>query len=653
MQHSAKATIGRAAQLKDPFCTDAFAGGDEAAAKTFQEMKQALNDKDAGPRLGFLVHLVDPFKEAVIRTVRYADAVRKWQQAQTEAGKDDTYNLAKRFEQPGIKKPELYEIVRENLGNYLREKEETLRRQHARALLLLSEVLKWVGEIHQRAPQTVSSKPLAPTYSVFYSDGQKRVPFVHDDEAGGGNPFSGLGRAYRDPAGEHFIDVARIVDFVHEPLSALPAGRAFLVENVMRANLPDDLDEKGADTESKKEGEKKEKGEEGQEGQEADAGAALFFQWWRKGLMTGIKATDEAVEYYGHRVTGTLEELEKLEKKEVRKDLSELAGKGLKAWMFAVEALNLHQSLSAFREKPDFWSAADVVGSAADAYGALLEAAPSLKERELPLFGAKLEVFAKPFEILSGAIDTAAGIHGALQAQTFGELAGQGMRGYGGALTIVAVVVGGPAAAILGLAALATVAAGSWLASKSTPWQVFLRHSKWGDTSIGDDGFDYLSNMNDFDYHEKLEDLKDDIPAQHHSLDELLWHFEPIVSLNSDHEVVLDAGNSESSFRTARWSLDLTVQSPDANESLRVYPRDPETDEDAATLDDRLNDGELLKLMALHAPNQYPDGAGEGQYAGDSFTRQKVSARAEITVDVTGDGRHILKRTVSWDGEHP
>lgn len=651
----------RCQRLFDEFWTDASAGGPE-----FKPMFELTQELSEGKALMFQVHLVDAFKEGMRRAHQYVDAVSLWQMSVDALSKDDEYVLAKRIHNLPAK---YVDEVWNKLGPYLGNKEELQRKLLRMATNRLEDLMRWIGERHQRDSIAVAKTVSSDT--IYFTKGKVMASTESKGDRSWVNPFSQLVADYNRATcpEDTYKKVGEVVMAVHARLGDMPRGQDFL-----KSIINDDFSGKLP---------------------LADGGAKMLFEAGRKGDATAAETVGGLLEFYAPKwveaykkdalpqLVKFMRERHKIELKQIRpravrraeeaiarrldkkaakKGLEALArhyhvelepgsvralniaGPALNRLAMGIEVFNLKLSISEMIDNPDVWSGVGLLGSTIDAYSALTKIYPKLEGFSYTLGGVRKVVKVAPvLAVISSSIDTVLAARDAYNSTNFGMQAGHTLRTIGAAMT-----VGGALAAETGVGVVVAIiglglqSLGSWIASSFDDMQQFLRHSRWGQLSNMDAVSDWFSDKNNFGYGGKLGKLASDIQAQHRALDWMFWKFDPSFTTTNGaayyvpSRILLKVGPPKGLAPSAVWSVKLDVVSRDSGYTIRSYEWKATDEFDNAILS---ANEEISIAHREHFPPSNVPSMSEGPWG-------KVRVRGEIKLDVFGDGRNFVVRKI-------
>lgn len=671
MVESGPLLASRCQRLFDEFYTDAA----ESAGGEYKPIFEQLDAIKAQKPLTFLLHLVDPFKEAMRRTHAYVDAVSEWHAALAKLSQDSEYVLAKRIHNL----PNKYvDVVWNKLGPYLGKKEEEQRKLLRMATNRLEDLMRWIGESHQR--DSFSLRGSASSDTFYFTPGKLGLSNERKEDRTWVNPFSQLVADYNHATtpDETYKKVGEVVVAVHSRLADMPRGQDFL-KKIVDADFSKSIPI-------------------------ADGGAKLLFEAGRKGDATAAETVGGLLEFYAPKwveaykkdalpqLVKFMRERHKIELKQIKpravrraeeaiarradkaaakKGLEALArhyhvelepgsvqalkiaGPALHRLAMGIEIFNLKLSVAELAESKDVWAGVGLLGSTIDAYSAMTKIYPRLESFSYTIGGVRKAIKIAPvLAVISSTIDTVLAARDAYNSTNFGEQAGHSLRTVGAAMT-----VGGALAAETGVGVVVAIVGlglqgiGSWIASEFDDLEQFLRHSRWGSTTKMDAVSDWFSDKNDFGYTGSLDKLAGDIQAQHRALDWMFWKFSPDLGTYNGAQyyvpsrIWLKMGAPKGIGPTAKWSIKLDVVSRDNGYPIANYEWKANDEYDHAIL---TSNDEIWIAKRENAPR--PITSGPVMSAGPWG---KVKVKGEIKLDVFGDGAHYVVRRIDENFDLP
>ncbi len=649
-------TAARAQRIGDALFTDGFTDGDASKAKCFYDLFKG--SKPDG--LGFVLHLYDPMKEALLRVEPYHKWLDKWLDKQVQMSKDDEYVLGKRVE-AYARAFKLDEIVAAKLPNYLRDAEADVFKLRLAVENYSENLMRWVSYGHQHEG------------GIIYRDGSGKQYAMAKAQAAPTAWFNPFTEAIRDYLGNaDTIGPANDVAYAVQSRMAESHAGVVWMESVL-----DDLVAKKFPVSTAGAEMAFEAGRKLATAADSDKTWHKFFKHWApmwtkkfrsdatKNMKSWLKATHDV----------DIETLSPAEfkrewraMKKGRKNPGSLwidspktkAGKatkvGLNHLMLGIETYNLAMSAMKLAEEPDGWNALGLVGSIGDFYDAASKVSKTLEEAKVSFkyAGATKVVKIAPFiSIVSSVIDFILFGKEMLEAKTTGEKVGHGIRTFGAALTVV--VSGAEVLEATGaltsevgwgipvfLTGILLEAGGSFAVTNLTPASVFLRHCKWGDPgNMLHRGLDKLDDGDFYGFKGKLPTLAGDIKAQHRVLNELIYDYDPKLELENEHSVIiaksliLRTGTPEKSNPLnahSRWKIDLTIDHNDGKppDQWSFKPDELQSDEEA-TMNEPLVVKAFTKMKDADA-HQRAEGV--------------LHVRGTAKVDLFGDGKYVLEREI-------
>jgi hypothetical protein len=585
----------RSARVGDAFWSDGFTGGDPRTAKTLHELFKG----NPPETLGYVVYLVDPFKEALVRLEPFQKALDEWLQKQLSMAADDQYVLAKRIER-FARAYTLQELVTPKLPAYLRDAEEKLYKLRLTAEDGCENLLRWVAYGHQH-------DRVGATDVCYRGRGGKEYP-AEDPQpypTAWCNPFTEAVRDYLAADDDALAVVGKVCLAVQSRLAETAVGLQWMdgvFDDLVAKNFP-----------------------------VATAGAEMLFDGARKTGSTAAEIWAPFFKHWSHMWAKravdakTLAGWAKLHKldlktmsqeyvsrtywamKKYRKEYQDgraeflaidlasvrtakMVDQAIKHAMVGFQIFNLGFAIRSCREDPSFWTGLNLVGAIADFYGDAVKLSKELEELKVPFkyAGVAKVIRVTPFvSVFSSTIDFVIAGKSALDAKTNGERIGYSMRGVGAVLTIVSaggkVVAGaGEGTAETGwgiglmIAGLALEAAGGFLVAEVAPSSIFLRHSEWGNGGGPvDRNLDRFSEGDFYGYSGAFARLPGDRDGQIRILNELIYDYDPKIELRDEHSVVVskalvlrtgtpDPKKGKNPLNPdSKWKIELTIDHRD------------------------------------------------------------------------------------------
>jgi hypothetical protein len=169
----------RGVRLWDEFYTDYCSQGDLSHAGPVDGPPRA--GQPLPSKLTYVVHLVDPFKEALHRSERYKNALHRWQQAEADLSKDPDYNLAKgidflRGTSAGQASPN---SLTYSFTHYLLEREKEATRCLFVMCSLADDLVQWIGRAEKRESLLINGVQS----DTWFGNSSNRIPSKEDKGA--------------------------------------------------------------------------------------------------------------------------------------------------------------------------------------------------------------------------------------------------------------------------------------------------------------------------------------------------------------------------------------------------------------------------------------------------------------------------------------
>ncbi|HYO54431.1 hypothetical protein [Archangium sp.] len=644
-----KAVLRRSSLVMDPFWTDLYPHGDQASARPVRP------GDSLSAQSGLLVHLVDPFRETLLRREAFLQVLEEWHQRQESLARDEKYLLAKRIETLVHGNQELRATVDERLSPYLVEKERESTKRLLLAELRGADLVRWIGQRQQvTSARSEKGPPKAADTWVILGEREGYVADAaspHEREPH--SPYSDTCWHYRTAPEREYADMMALVSAALEGLNETGVGRSFLDRLLNQG-----LSASWAD---------------------ADAGTKALFEASRKGTTGAIEGLDgilqhlapqwqkrfktrtpEAIEDFLWRKHGIRVEL--LPNRKTRRAViakyrgehrraeqsspkiielpsrgEELVGASKNAitkLSFALESINFVNAVGEVMAKPDLWNILNSVGSACDTLDTMFflpegTVPDTVKLASGPLKGVSL----KPLGVIGSAVDTTLAARDLLESRNIGSSVGHGMRTLGAALSL-----GGAFSATSGVGAVVAVVGlglqctGSFVVSNFGDAALFLRHCTWGTgENWADKAVSTITQRAASWSDTPLSALAADVPAQQRALDRMFYDFEPTLLMESAE----DGGR----FLKLQAKLpDGAVLAPDSGWALDVrlvhYLRGTPTTSQVSFLSQEeaalLSKGEVVSLK------HWPDAACDGV----------LTVTGTIELDIAGDGRRKVRKPI-------
>lgn len=556
----------RGAKLWDWFYTDIYTASDPKTARpvTLDVLQGKMPDT-----LMFRVHLVDPFKESLNRSVRFSDMLRQWEPVQKDLGKNREYLLALRIDDFAHQSTDMLENVKWwDLTQTEKKYASDANKLFALSNFRCAELLRWVGIAHQpdwaEAPHQVDTSSLG---ALPIQQPRANTWLIEHGNANGSNlalpndwhsPYSNAVDDYMDKASAEIAkEVSKIANRIHEDLLLCPPGAAWLDENFKKMQSATGMGKVRPELGTAHGGASilfpaKRKAFEG--GEEFNAGLLRFYakSWvkqYREEAPLAVKKflkefhdlDIELVEESGVRRIRQRagRQLRKYRKKPDRfsptvpRKMYVLDGTrtGFHLVALAVEYVNLNSAYEEFKEnRHDLENQLELSGSVLDAYLALTDITEKLPNPAIKIYQVNTyPIKFCPIAAASAAIDIATAGMDAAKARTTDEGIAHGIRVVGASLTLAGTFTEEcPVGWILTVAGLVLQAGGQYAAANLGAAPRFLRYCEWGSggSIISADVFDY---QNEDWYRGNLSDLARNVERQHEALDNIIFDYEPKI----------------------------------------------------------------------------------------------------------------------------
>ncbi len=685
----------RGVRLWDCYYTDIYTTADPASAT---QIPHATLQDDKPPTMMYSVHLPDPFKEGLGRAQRLAEMLRQWEPEQARLGADRNYLLAMRVRNFARGNPAFAENIDAwKLIDFMGSVDRQVTRLYMLAAQRCNELLRWIGEAQQG--DTAGFPGAQGSGHTWVVEGAKVMLLKEKSfNTDWCSPFSNACDDYALAPAATVAEVARIVYRVHEDLHLCASGAGWLSANFDRMAAP----MVNADASwSRVERERPPL-------DTAHGGASILFPAKRKFFQGGSEFSAGLLKFYARSwvqayratvlggVANFLKhvhgiDLETVDSSVERLLLRERAGKQLRRLRrdprrfngepasvkilklnsvalpfvaLAVETVNLDAAFDQWKgDKTSFYNNVNLAGAMIDGYLAVSTIVKTLPNPEIPLYRVGMRaVKFSPLAAVSAAIDVTTASMDLAATRTTDEGVAHGLRVGGAALCL-----GGTALAetppgwVLIAAGLVIQAAGTYVVGNLSAASRFLRFCRWGTGSSLLSG-DLRDQQDEYWYAGPLSLLAADVEEQHRALDRLLYDFQPMLSVQRDGPdfIVCVQMREEESARLA-----TNLIGPEALWSISVdFYRDGFGDKPVKSMrfGPEACDGFDLTVggkLPLHTfqwpyrrvPPPLPY-ATIGPMPPERRTPiwdapdGSVSVKAEIALDVFGDGSCLVKR--SW-----
>jgi hypothetical protein len=538
----------RAMRLWDWFYTDVYTDGNPDSA---QPLNQILKNGQPPAKMMFAMHLVDPFKEAVIRSGRTRQRLNSWMEEMERLSASSTYRLAKRIQNFVHANPDLAKNITDSLRQFI----HTTERASAR-LLFASEsagedLVRWIGLENQNDAFFRDGQ----RFFTLFDDGSGKASAVRDEKfpTDWHAPFSEALDDYQAAADSNpsaWEDLCGLVYSIHCGIDPLHAGKEYLRKTFHRYIV---------------------------EGKNplAHGGQSILFAAARKGhgaalnFQVGLlehQASNWVTHYKKEAIT-TLEDwirrthgielkhagnraerraLAAIERRKFRKarragltgetveiivspNVTRLAiaKTGMEIAAIGIEAVNLAYAYDDLKSNPGFQTVLNASGALLDAYAAVQTNARlvgvKLWDPKLRLYGTKSLRFS-PLAVASAGIDMVLAGADTISGRTTDETVVHGLRTVGAAMTLGGTVFAetgvGVVVAVVGLGLQSL---GTFIVANVSASSKFLRYSKWG---TGPGLLDLGDSRDEYWYSGRLSSLADDIAGQHRALDNLYYDYQ-------------------------------------------------------------------------------------------------------------------------------
>lgn len=539
----------RAIRLWDWFYTDVYTDGNPDSA---QPLNQILNNGQPPAKMMFAVHLLDPFKEAVIRSGRMRERLNSWMEEMERLSANATYRLGKRIQNFVHANPELAENITDSLRQFINPTERASAR-----LLFASEsagedLVRWIGRENQNDALFQNGQ----RFFTLFEDGSGKASAVKDEKFPSDwyAPFSEALDDFQVAADSNpsaWEELCKLVYSVHCGLDQLLAGKEYLRKSFQRFIV---------------------------EGTTplAHGGQSILFAAARKGHgavlnyqlgMLEFQATNW-VRHYQKEALATLEgwirrtrgiELEHagnraerralaaIERRKLRKarragltvDKVEiivfpprltrlkLAKSGMEIASLGIEAVNLAYAYNDLKSNPGFQTVLNASGALLDAYAAVQANArligKELWDPKVRLYGTKSLRFS-PLAVASAGIDMVLAGADAVSGRTTDETIVHGLRTVGAAMTFGGTVFAETGVGVVvAVAGLGLQSLGTFIVANMSASSKFLRYCKWG---TGPGLLDFGDSRDEYWYSGRLSAIASDVAGQHRALDNLYYDYQ-------------------------------------------------------------------------------------------------------------------------------
>ncbi len=578
----------RGMRLWDEFFTDYCPQGDLSQAGPVDGPPRA--GQPLPSKLTYLVHLVDPFKEALHRSERYKNALHRWQQAEADLSKDPDYNLAKGID--FLRGTSAGQVCPDSLTyaftHYLLEREKEATRCLFVMCSLADDLVQWIGRAEKRESLLINGVQS----DTWFGNSSNRIPSKEDK--GADQWHSHYCQAlldYATPAGDLTADknvahkIGGLICAVVDELDQSAFGEQW-IKAVFQKGVDGTLDKFASagfefffESSLKPKGgegdQKKEEGGESGEGRESEGGEGVTWpDAARKGneaakcvvvlLLRTVgkhwvahnreKALSTLKSWYEEKHGITLnekrwgKELEKRsrlthsEHRALRRDLKKLelepgfaqlwklGIQEVKFLQFGLEVVNLCYALDEAHKSKDNWARLEAFESALDTTKALFEMVH--EEEYLSEVEEAGSLASRGFKFVGFAaagIEVILGFHGIYESQSVSEQVAEGMKTLGSLL-----VFGGQFGeeSPVGIGVIVVGAAlqslGSYWKAQAGPVCEFLRNCRWGSGPSATDFIgSELKDENSYWYRGPLSALKDNRDEQLRCVDRFKYHYEP------------------------------------------------------------------------------------------------------------------------------
>ena len=239
----------RGMRLWDEFYTDICPDGDLSNAMPVDGPPR--EGAELPPKLTYLMHLVDPFSEALHRSERYKNALHRWQQVEASLSQDVEYVLAKGVELLRDQSTDsCSDALAGSFSSYLSDREAESKRLLFVSFTLASDLVQWIGRREKREPlrYKVIKTGEEILCDTWFGNTTTRIPSREDKPADEWHShYSQALRDYATPEGDLTGDpkvangIARIICAVVEELDQSPWGANWL-EDMVKKGIEGDLD---------------------------------------------------------------------------------------------------------------------------------------------------------------------------------------------------------------------------------------------------------------------------------------------------------------------------------------------------------------------------------------------------------------------------
>lgn len=543
----------RAMKLWDWFYTDVYTDGNPASA---QPLNQILKSGQPPAKMMFAMHLVDPFKEAVLRSGRLRQRLGSWMEEQQRLSGNSTYRLAKRIQNFVHGNKDLAENVTDSLRQFVNTAERTSARLLFASESACEDLVRWIGLEQQNDAFFREGQ----RFATLFEDGSGQTSAVKDEKfpTDWYAPFSEALDDFQPAADsnpEAWEDLCKLVYSVHCGIDQMYAGKVYLAKTFQRFIVES----------------KTPLAHGGQSILFAAArkghGAALNFQLgllefqapnWvkhhKKEALTSLEAfvrKTHGVELQRGRNRAERRALAAIERRKLRKapkkskpvapDVPDeieiipspnvsrlkLAKAGFEIAAIGIEAVNLAYAFDDLKTNPGFQTRLNAAGALLDAYGAVQANAKLLGKElwdpKLRIYGTKGLKFS-PLAVASAGIDVVLAGMDTASGRTTDETVVHGLRTVGAAMTLGGTVFAETGVGVVvAVAGLGLQSLGTFIVANMSASSKFLRYSKWG---TGPGLLDFGDSRDEFWYSGRLSRLALDIDGQHRALDNLYYDYQ-------------------------------------------------------------------------------------------------------------------------------
>lgn len=555
----------------------------------------------------FEMHLVDPFKEALLRNAEYVRALELWMAEQARIGDDPLTALALGIESLTTAAQRHEELDAFAFDTHLRDRRAQSRRLCWIANELAADCVRWIGREHRRTTTTVipgltarSPKPFA-YWDVAGTSGR-----IHDDPLPPGQPDNPFSRAAQDSylhgcTPEQYYDLGAVIGAATQRLGESTVGNEFLRENFGRCRDGAALVADGGLGYVFRE--MKKVSEALKPNPWVKGGVAMAAVWYgdawvaakHQDALQDVQTFFEARHGVRFKVEGN-RSARRARLSELRSELraarragrdklpipglvpppqhsfAENAELAMVPLQFLAESINVAVSVHALTQSGTATDLAEAGNAALNAYDGLakLRGRKMYGTRDIAAlrkYGLKIS----PIGVVTGVIDVG------LEVSRWDSATNQ-QKSVGHALSTVGTLVSlaGGATSSVGVGVIAVGAGlilsqlGSWVVEIGDDCRRFLRACRWGKPDLWEtiaDGVVDAMGERAFWLEGDISTLRDDVLRQRRCVQRLTWHYTPriVVIPQIRERLFLELRGFNPSLVAAletlapRWEVDVTV----------------------------------------------------------------------------------------------